>query len=85
MIAVRLVQPHRINGVRQPVGYEIDLPDQLGEWLIAQGVAEATIAVSTGSAVAAPVIAPPAAPQRRSVLRMLPPAVPARFRCCGWK
>lgn len=72
-----LRQPHRINGVLEPAGAGVRLPEQLGNWLVAQGVCTRD-AVQT-SALATEVTPPRPVAQR-------PPQqwrAPIASRCCG--
>lgn len=77
----RLLQPHKVNKTLHPAGVVLEVNDELGNWWISQGIAEAV------NQPAAPKFAPSVA--RASVPDVgIPRAVvapPARFKCCGWR
>lgn len=73
----RLLREHRINKVLRPVGYEIEIADQLGAWWVEQRIAERVDAANV------PAIPRPVA-HAVPVPRAIAP-VAKRFRCCGWK
>lgn len=71
----RLLKPHKHNKVLQPMGATLKLPEQLGEWLIEQGIAEST------TPRAALVHGPHAiAPRQQAAL--LQPAPRTKRGCC---
>jgi hypothetical protein len=74
----RLVQAHRINKVLQPVGAEVELPEQTGDWLVSQA-----IAVRVEQAVVPRAPSVPALLARAPRAQFVAPASP-RFKCCGW-
>jgi hypothetical protein len=74
----RLIQRHKVDNVWQEPGYELPLPQQLGDWLRDQGVAER---------IELPTVPIPPLPR---IVDVVPrPPVLARavrpFKCCGWK
>lgn len=75
----RLRQPHRINGELQAPGFVVALPDELGAWLVEQGIAECLTARPEVPALLRTMARP--APVRAVPTR--PP--PVIRRCCGWK
>lgn len=75
----RLRQRHSINGRVYAAGAIVDLPQRVGDWLVAQNIADAAdgVAVRTPAAPAAPEVTestPVPAVLSRPVIR----------RCCGW-
>lgn len=71
----RLIVRHRINGQMRDPGYEVTLPQEHGDWLVAQGVMAAGVAT-----------APPMAAQSALVKapRHFDPPPKMQRRCCGW-
>jgi hypothetical protein len=75
----RLLQAHRINKVLEPVGAEVSLPEQTGDWLVSQSIAARVDSAVVPRAPSVPALLAPA-PRTQFVA----PASP-RFKCCGWK
>lgn len=74
----RLCKPHSINRILHPVGYEIELPTQLGDWLCEQGVAERVERVIPSIALF----------NRAMPALLVRPVVTKpvmRRSCCGWR
>jgi hypothetical protein len=71
----RLLQAHRIDKVLRAVGEEVALPQQLGDWLVAQQIMEP---VEGNNTQPPPQIAAPA-PRGPKFVKQSP-----RFSCCGW-
>ena len=69
----RLLREHSINRIMQPVGYELSLPEQVGDGLVKEGKAER---------IDAPTMPRVADPPRNPVRTFMQP-IPTRFKCCG--
>lgn len=73
----RLLKPHRIDRELQPVGHEVEMPDQTGDWLVQQGVFERmTPLIAKNLSQATSKASPAPAPFRGTTH--------SRFSCCGW-
>jgi hypothetical protein len=70
----RLLQPYRIDKKLQPIGAEVELPAQVGDWLVSQSMAERV----DGAVVTprAPIAQPFARPKFAAPLS-------TRWSCCG--
>ena len=83
----RLLQRHKVNNVWQEPGVELALPQQLGDWLVGQGVVERVLSDV--------VPLPPFGDGNDSVIPRANASAPIphlqkinvapRFKCCGWK
>lgn len=71
-----LIRAHKINRVWQEPGYEIDMPEQTGEWLVQQGVLQRKYPEAAPTPNAPPMKR--GAPPRTSVA-----VTPSRWACCG--
>jgi hypothetical protein len=74
----RLLREHRINKILHPVGSEVSLPEQLGDWLVEQAVVERADNVA-GAAKVVSVPRTNVKPAEKARLNL------PRFKCCGWK
>ena len=82
MIATyRLLVPHRHNRVWRDVGDELELPEQTGDDLVAQGTAERVGEPAGTVATTPPPVARAAAPRRAAVFT---PRAGRSCSSCGW-
>lgn len=78
--AYRLLEEHRHNRVLHAAGAELELPQQLGDWLVAQGKAERVGAPPAAPMLEAGAFVQRAAPPKRTTIF----APRAGRSCCGW-
>lgn len=71
----RLVKPHKIDRVLQPAGYEFEIGEQTGDWMVEQDYAEAVVSRDV------PAVSHPRAIARRQQPALLHP--PPKRWCCG--